>query len=345
MSDCLRPLRILRLLTLACLPFALAAAAGTARSATPSPGVIAFVREDPTRADISAGVDLWVVRTDGRGLRKLVGTPGWDESPAWSPDGSRIAFAKSLYEAGEREDILKSIDVWTARADGRSQRNLTRDGSASSPAWSPRGDPLAFARGNGVFVVRRDGSRKRHIGRRSDPTEPAWSQDGSRVAFVTPGEVWIARVNGSGQRLVARGAFSDTRAVWSPGGRSLAYAGASRGAPGVLVVRAAGGRPRVLSRGDEAALWSPNGRRLALVRAGTPREAGLFLAAPDGRRRKRLTRGLDSEPSWSPDGLRIAFRRGLLVGDIYVVNADGSNLRNLTRTPKLDERQPAWRPR
>jgi Tol biopolymer transport system component len=48
---------------------------------------------------------------------------------------------------------------------------------------------------------------------------------------------------------------------------------------------------------------------------------------------------------WSPEGRRIAFRRDLLVGDIYVLNADGSGLRNLTRTPKLDERQPAWRPR
>jgi hypothetical protein len=45
------------------------------------------------------------------------------------------------------------------------------------------------------------------------------------------------------------------------------------------------------------------------------------------------------------DGRTIAFRRGLFVGDIYLVNVDGSRLRNLTRTPKLDERQPAWRPR
>jgi Tol biopolymer transport system component len=336
---------MLRALPVACLAFALVAAAGAAPSATTPPGSIAFVREDPNPADLNAAVDLWVVRSNGRGLRKLVGTPGWDESPAWSPDGRRIAFTKSIYEPGEPEDILKSIDIWTARADGRAQGNLTRDGSASSPAWSPGGATVAFARGNGVFVVRRDGSRKRHVGRRSDPTKPAWSPDGRRIAFVTPGELWIARADGGGQRLVARGAWSDTRAVWSSDGRLLAYAGGRGRASGVFVVPSAGGRPRLLSRHDESAAWSPDGRRLALVRPGTPREAGIFLADPDGRARKRLTRGLDTEPAWSPNGRTIAFRRGLLVGDVYVVNADGSKLRNLTRTPKLDEREPAWRPR
>jgi len=335
----------LRLLTLACLLFALASVAGAARSAPAPAGVIAFVREDPIRADINAGVDLWIVRTDRRGARKIVGSSGWDESPAWSPDGSRIAFEKSIYEAGDREDILKAVDVWTAGADGRGRRNVTHDGSASSPAWSPDGRTLAFGRGNGIFVVRRDGSRKRHIARRADPGAPAWSPDGRRIAFAPPGELRIVGANGTGERLIARGASSDTRAVWSPDGRSLAYRGTRGGASGVFVVSSAGGRPRLLSRRDEEALWSPDGRRIALVRAGTPREAGIFLAAPDGRGRRRLTTGLDTEPAWSPDGRRIAFRRGLLVGDIYVVNADGSGLRNLTRTPKLDERQPAWRPR
>jgi TolB protein len=329
-----------RLLTLALLSFTLAAAAEATRSAPAPVGAIAFVREQPTRVDINAGVDLWIVRADGRGARRIIGGSGWDESPAWSPDGSRIAFEKAIYEVGAREDTLKAIDVWTARTDGRGPRNVTRDGSASSPAWSPDGARLAFARGNGVFVVRRDGSGKRHIARRADPTVPAWSPDGRRIAFAVPGELRIVRADGTGERLLARGASSDTQAVWSPDGRSIAYS-----ATGVFVVSSAGGRPRLLSRRDEEALWSPGGRRIALVRSGTPREAGIFLAAHDGRGRRRLTRGLDTEPAWSPDGRRIAFRRGLLVGDIYAVNVDGSSLRNLTMTPKLDERQPAWRPR
>lgn len=328
----------LRLLTLACLSLALINAAGAAR---PSPAAaIAFVREDPTRADINAAVDLWLVRPDGQGARRVVGSPGWDESPAWSPDGSRIAFDKGIYEAGAGDDVLKSIDVWIVGADGHRPRRVTRDGSASSPSWSPDGRELAFARGNGVFVVRPDGSGKRHVGRRSDPTPPAWSPDGRRIAFTTPGELWSVRANGWGQRLLARGASSDTHAVWSPDGRWIGYGGG-----GVFAVRSTGGGPRLVSRRDEEALWSPGGKRIALVRLGTPREAGIFLAEPDGSRRRRLTKGLDTEPTWSPDGRRIAFRRGLVVGDIYVVSIDGGRPRNLTRTSRLDERQPAWRPR
>jgi TolB protein len=311
----------------------------------PAPaGAIAFVREDP-RAEINAGVDLWIVRANGRAPRRIVGGSGRDEAPAWSPDGGRIAFEKAFYEAGDREDALKAIDVWTVAADGRGRRNITRDGSASSPAWSPRGDALAFTRGDGIFVVRPDGSGTRHVARQADPTAPAWSPDGRRIAFTTPGEVWIVGANGIGERLLARGASSDTHAVWSPDGRSIAYAGVSGRASGVFAVAAAGGRPRLLSRRDDEAVWSPDGRRIALVHSGTARQAGIFLAGPDGRGRRRLTRGLDTEPTWSPDGRRIAFRRGLVLGDIYVVDVDGSNLSNLTRTAKLDERQPAWRPR
>jgi WD40-like Beta Propeller Repeat len=98
-----RRLPPLCLASVLCVALFLAAAAG---SAIPPPrGLIAFVREDPTRADVNASVDLWVVRADGRGARKLVGTSGWDEHPAWSPDGGRIAFDKGLYEAGQREDF------------------------------------------------------------------------------------------------------------------------------------------------------------------------------------------------------------------------------------------------
>lgn len=69
---------IARPLTLACLLLVLAPAGGAVRPAAPAVGVIAFLREDPgPRFEINAAVDLWVVRTDARSLRKIVGTRGW----------------------------------------------------------------------------------------------------------------------------------------------------------------------------------------------------------------------------------------------------------------------------
>lgn len=86
-------------MTVSCLLFALAAVAGAARSAPVPAGVIAFVREDPDRADINAGVNLWIVRRDGRSARRIVGSSGRDEAPAWSPDGGRIALVPTWPES------------------------------------------------------------------------------------------------------------------------------------------------------------------------------------------------------------------------------------------------------
>lgn len=310
-----------------------------------SPGVrrdlIVFVREDPRAPGPNLGVDLWLVDTEGGKPRRLVGDKGWDEEPAWSPDGSLVAFDKSLYEPGEPDAVLRSLDIWTVRVNGRGRRNLTRDGSASSAAWSPDGRKLAFGRGNGVFVVRRDGSGKVQIARRYDPGAPAWSRGGRRLAFTVPGEVRVVDASGRHERLVARGAVSGSSVSWSADGRTIAYAGQA----GVALVPSRGGRSRLVGRGFVESAWSPAGRRIALVREGTKREAGIFLLTARGGKPRRLTRGLDTQPVWSPDGQRLAFRRGVLIGDVYVVDTDGRGLRNLTRTLRLDERDPAWRPR
>ena len=115
------------------------------------------------------------------------------------------------------------------------------------------------------------------------------------------------------------------------------------GSVDLWLVRTDGGEARRLV-GFAEPVWSPDGRRIAVVRQGTKREAGIFLLRARGDRARRLTRGLDDDPAWSPDGRRLAFRRGLQLGDVYVVDVDGRRLRNLTRTQRLDEREPDWRP-
>jgi Tol biopolymer transport system component len=328
-----------RLLVLGLVLLTAVTPAGGAPAPDVRRGSIVFVREDPRASGPNLGVDLWILGVQGGKPARLVGDRGWDEGPAWSPDGSVVAFQKSVFDAGAPDPILRSLDIWTVRVSGRRRRNLTRDGSASSAAWSSDGRRLAFARGDGVYLIRHDGSGKLRIARRDDPGTPAWSPDGRRLAFTVPGEVRVVDLHGHG-RLVARGAASGSSVSWSPDGRLIAYSG--RG--GAVVVPWQRGGTRLVGRGFVEAEWAPRGGTIAVVREGTAREAGIFLAAAAGGRLRRLTRGPDTQPAWSPDGRALAFRRGVLMGDIYVVDADGHGLRNLSRTLRLDERDPAWRP-
>jgi Tol biopolymer transport system component len=306
--------------------------------------VIVFVRQDPQAAGLNAGVDLWTIAAAGGRARRLVGGQGWDATPAWSPDGNRVAFARSVYAPGEPDITLIGVDIWTVAANGRGRRNLTRDAGSASPVWSPGGRRIAFARGDGVLVVRRDGSGKTRIARRDDPGTPAWSPDGRRVAFTVAGELRIVGGGGGKERRLARGADTSWSPAWSPDGSRIAFTG-RRAVEGIFVVPGRGGSPRLLARDFVEPAWSPNGRLVAMAHQGTRREAGLFLVGAGGGRARRLTRGLDTQPAWSPDGRRLAFRRGLLTGDIYVVGVEGRGLRNLTRTARFDERDPDWRPR
>jgi TolB protein len=297
---------------------------GTAAgSASLAPESIAYERQG----------DLWLTKLGG-GSHLFVGGEGMDDLPAWAPDGRRIAFVRSRFDPGD-PDVLESMGVWIAGADGRRRQSVTRGRGASDPAWSPDGRRLAWVRGDGVYLSRWDGTHRVRIVLRADPSAPSWSPDGRRIAFVVSTELRLVDVGGTHQRLLARGVDGDSAPAWSLDGRRLAFTGRA----GVSVVSSTGGRPKLLARGYESPAWSPDGRTIAVVRRG------VFLVSASGGNPRRLTRGDDSEVTWSSDSSLLAFVRGTIAGDIYVVDATGSGLRNLTRTPRLDERNPAWRPR
>ena len=167
----------------------------------------------------SVGFDIYTVNADGTNLTRLTHFPGGHGSPAYSPDGSQIAFV-STPESGT------PWEIHVMNADGRGQVRLT-DSQASNggPAWSPDGMKIAFDSerdGNKeIYVMNADGSGQTRItDNQADDTDPTWSPDGLRIAFVSDRdgnrEIYVMNADGGDQTRLTNNPDSDSAPAWSP---------------------------------------------------------------------------------------------------------------------------------
>jgi TolB protein len=189
---------------------------------------------------------------------------------------------------------------------------------------------------------------------RPEVQSPVWSPDGRRIAFVNRRDgraMYVMNADGSGLRIVARVQRLATPA-WSPDGRKIAFQGSGDGA--VYVANADGSGQRTLARRGNAPAWSPDGRRIAFAITGK-----VYVMNADGSGHQTLTQlGRDggvASLAWSPDGRKLLFLvehssapRCGYCSRLWVLNADGSGLRDLTRgisggfgSPASD---PVWSP-
>ena len=83
-------------------------------------------------------VDISVANADGSGLRRLTSGPGVDCAPAWSPDGRKIAFQRSLVRREGDKVVGFDFDVYVINADSSEERNLTGDAVSVAPALVAR---------------------------------------------------------------------------------------------------------------------------------------------------------------------------------------------------------------
>jgi TolB protein len=169
----------------------------------------------------------------------------------------------------------------------------------------------------------------------------------ARIAFACSGDICVTGAAGRGARRLTRDRkLIDSYPAWSRDGRRIAFT-VNLGTRTVVDVMNADGSGRErLTRGsaDEAMpAWSPDGTTLALDDNASGR---IDLVSPEGDGRRPLVLRRASLPAWSPTGHEIAFVSGdgrklaLTSGDIYVVGADGSDPRLLTRNGTF----PAWSP-
>jgi Tol biopolymer transport system component len=192
---------------------------------------------------------------------------------------------------------------------------------------------------------------------------PRWSPDGKWIVFVSDRdgdeELFVMGVDGSGLRRLTSNRVPDSTPAWSPDGRLIAFASA-RASDGreLYVMSASGGKARRLvrsaRRGQESwsPSWSPDGRRIAFASNRADfLNVEIYSVGSDGTGLRRLTRhagtgfgfGDDTTPDWSPDGTHIAFVSNRdRQTEVYVMKADGSEQRRVTRTPYVWEQLPRW---
>ena len=276
------------------------------------------------------------------------------------------SFSSSSEGFGESDPrtVVHSIDVVAPNGSGRRSLRACRQvlveevpvapdrGDCSieysSPAWSPDGRRLAFDAGARLAVMRSDGSGFRLLAQQTaNDGEPAWSPDGRRLVFSgarTPDpdagtDLYVLGLeSGRVRRLTFRGG-RDRSPAWSSRGRIAFTRGGDGFRPGsgnVYTVRPDSRALRQLTyRNGSDPAWSPHASKLIFVR-GRQRSRGrgwgysLFTVRAEGGELRRVnTPGADgpAQPSWSPDGRRIAYHG--FDECVYAQRLDGSQLRRL----------------
>jgi Tol biopolymer transport system component len=265
------------------------------------PGAITFTseRDDPPGEQ----GEVYVMNADGSGVTRLTfhlaTGDGWSD---WSPDGRRIAFTSG--RTGNRE-------IWAMNSDGSNQINLTNNaGVDAAPVYSPNGRQIAFHSNRDgnfeLYLMGADGSDPTRLTHdRALDLWPDWSPNGKEIVFSRNYDIAILNVATGEVRMLVEHSAREDMPVFSPNGKQIAFMSTRDGYPSIFVVDVDGSNLRNL----------------------TPRPSDASGA------------WFSFFPAWSKNGQQIYFsseRPGTADVDVFVMNADGSGVVQLTNAPGWD---------
>jgi len=251
--------------------------------------------------------NLYMMDYDGKRMKQLTSFKSVIVSPAWSPDGKEIAYARyeMKYYRGQGRMANQNLYIYNLRSQ-RERMISGTTGQNSGPVWSPDGKQIAFTMSKGespnLYVYDLDKEETKPLVQNPGiDVEPSYSPDGKWLVFSSSKtgnpELYKMDLQTKQQTRLTYTRYYNSSPVWSPTGDTIAFAG----------------------------LDNPFGKKAYF---------DIFLIDPSVTKIERLTidSGSNEDPSWSSDGRHLVYSSTRNKGsDIYFINSDDTGERRLTK--------------